>query len=284
MTATATSKAVLQGTPVLVPPPRSPRARIAWTVVGLILVGALVPAFALSMIGSAAYQPLPSVQRVFTAPITAVTLQVSSGDLTIERVTGADTVVSTSGVHGLTYPTDAEQVVGHTLVIRSSCGTTIFNDRCTRNYVVHVASDVAVTATSGQGNVTVTGTNKVISGHSDQGDVTITGGSGTVQASSGQGDVTIMRSSATSVSAISGQGDVVLGFISSPNRVTVSSGQGDVTVELPKGPNSYQVHSSSGQGNVSNDVNDDPASDRIIDATSGQGDVTIRYRSGGEPE
>ena len=48
----------------------------------------------------------------------------------------------------------------------------------------------------------------------------------------------------------SGQGDVVLGFVSAPNRVTASSGQGDVTVELPKGPNSYQVHASSGQGNV----------------------------------
>lgn len=281
MTATATAER--EGTHVSVPPERSPGARIAWTVVGLVLVVALVPAIALSMIGQASYQPLSPVQRVFTAPVTAVTLQVSSGDLTIERAKGTDTVVSTSGVHGLTYPTDVERVEGHTLVIRSSCGTTIFNDRCTRSYVVHVQSDVAVSATSGQGGVTVSGTNKSISAHSDQGDVTIAGGSGTVQASSGQGGVTITRSSATSVSATSGQGDVVLSFTSSPSRVTASSGQGDVIVELPKGPNSYQVHPSSGQGNVSNDVNDDPASDRVINATSGQGDVTIRYVGGEQP-
>ncbi len=281
MTATATLTAELPGTRVPVPPPRSPRARVAWTVVGLLLVVALVPAIALSMIGSAAYQPLASVQRVFTAQINAVMVQVSSGDLTIERGNGTSTgtVVTTSGVHGLTYPTDVEHVVGHTLVIRSSCGTTIFNDRCTRSYVVHVHSEVAVTATSGQGDVTVTDTDGTISAHSDEGDVTIRGGSGAVAASSGQGGVTVSRSSAASVSATSGQGDVVLGFVSSPNRVTASSGQGDVTVELPRGPNSYQVHASSGQGNVSNNVGDNPASDRVINATSGQGDVTVGYRS-----
>jgi hypothetical protein len=277
MTVTATTE--MQGVRVPVPPQRSPRARIAWTLAGLILVVAIVPALALSMVGSAAYQPLSSRQRVFTTPITGVTVQVSSGDLTVVRDTGTATVVTTSGVQGLTYPTDTEHVVGHTLVLRSSCGTTIFNDRCTRSYVVHVPSEVAVTATSGQGDVTVTGTDSAISVHSDQGDVTITGGSGTVRASSGQGGVTISRSSASSVSASSGQGDVVLGFVSSPTRVTATSGQGDVTVELPKGPHSYQVHASSGQGNVSNNVGDDPVSHRVINATSGQGDVTVRYRS-----
>jgi hypothetical protein len=265
------------------PPTRSPRARTAWTLAGLLLVIAIVPAIVLSIVGSTAYEQLSARQRVFTVPIAQVTVEVDSGNITVERATGQNTLVTTSGVHGLTDPTDQEHVVNHSLVIRSSCGTRIFNDRCDRNYVIHVQSEATVTARSGQGNVTVTDMAGAISAHSDQGDVTITGGSGHLAASSGQGGVTVSRSSASSLSVQSGQGDVNVDLVSSPNRVTASSGQGGVTVELPKGPNSYQVHATSGQGNVSDSVNDDPASHRVINASSGQGDVTVRYRSGGSP-
>ena len=141
-------------TPTVVPPSRSPRVRVAWTVAGLVVAIAIIPALALTLIGSAAYQPLPARQRVFTVPITAVTVETSSGNITVERGTGVGTVVRTSGVHGLTDPTDVEHVVGHTLVIRSSCGSMFFNDRCSRNYVLQLPSAAAVTAESTQGDVT----------------------------------------------------------------------------------------------------------------------------------
>ena len=279
MTATATIERPEMRSSV--PPARSARARTTWTVVGLLLVAAIVPAVALSMIGSTAYKQLSPSQRVFMTPISAVMVEVSSGDITVEPGTGTETVVATSGVHGLTYPTDEEQLVGHTLVVRSSCGTRIFNDRCDRNYVVHLPSEAAVTASSGEGDVNVTDMGRSVSAHSDQGDITIAGGSGTVTASSGQGSVTVSRSHASSVSVQSGQGDATVDLLSSPDRVSVASGQGDVTVELPKGPNSYQVKASSGEGSVTDGVDNNPASDRVIDASSGQGDVTVGYRSGG---
>jgi Putative adhesin len=261
-------------------PERSSRARIAWIVAGLVLACAIVTAGAFSIVGSVAYQSLAVRHRVFTVPIVAVTVEVSSGDVAVEGGAGGDTVVTTSGVHGLTYPTDEERVIGRTLVIRSSCGTTIFNDRCRRNYVLHVQSGVAVTAESSQGNVNVYGTARAVSVHSDQGDVTITGGSGSLQASSEQGDVTVMRSAATSVSVHSDQGDVAIELVTSPNRVIAASDQGSVTVELPRGPNSYQVHASSSQGNVSDGVIVNPTSRRVVSASSAQGDVAVRYRSG----
>ena len=161
-------------TPTVVPPSRSPRVRVAWTVAGLVVAIAIIPALALTLIGSAAYQPLPARQRVFTVPITAVTVETSSGNITVDRGTGVGTVVRTSGVHGLTDPTDVEHVVGHTLVIRSSCGSMFFNDRCSRNYVLQLPSAAAVTAESTQGDVTIAGTERSVSAHSDQGDVTVT--------------------------------------------------------------------------------------------------------------
>ena len=282
MTTTATIERPEEQTGV--PPTRSARARIIWTVVGLLLVAAIVPAVALSMIGSTAYEQLSPRQRVYTTPISQVTVEVSSGDITVEPGTGTETMVTTSGVHGLTYPTDEEQLVGHTLVIRSSCGARIFNDRCNRNYVLHLPSEAAVTASSGEGNVNVADIGGAVSAHSDQGDVMIAGGSDTVQASSGQGSVAVTRSDASSVSVQSGQGDVTVDLLSSPERVSATSGQGDVTVELPKGPNSYQVKATSGEGSVSDGVDINPASDRVINASSGQGDVTVAYRSVAEPD
>jgi Putative adhesin len=280
MTATATVERPEGQTEI--PPARSARARLIWTLVGLLLVVAIVPALALSMIGSTAYKQLSSRHRAFMTPISEVTVEVSSGDITIEPGTGTGAVVATSGVHGLSYPTDDEQLVGRTLVIRSTCGTRIFNDRCNRNYVLHLPSKAEVTASSGEGDVKVTDMGRAVSAHSDQGDVTIAGGSGTVQASTGQGTVTVSRSYASSVSVQSGQGDATVDLLTSPNRVSAVSGQGDVTVEIPKGTNSYQVKASSGEGNVSDTVGNDPASDRVINASSGQGDVIVRYRNAGE--
>ena len=59
-------------------------------------------------------------------------------------------------------------------------------------------------------------------------------------------------------------------LITPPTLINATSGQGSVTLEIPS---SYQVHASSGEGNVSDGVADNPASDRIFNLTSGR-DVT----------
>jgi Putative adhesin len=276
---TAVIPAERDGAQTVVHRARSSRAGVAWTSVGLFLAVAIVAGLALSIVGAIADQPLTPRQRVFTTPITAVTVDVATGEITVERSAGVDTVVTTSGVHGLTNPTDEEHVVGHTLIIRSNCGSVPFNDRCRRNYVLHLQPEVALTAVSGQGDVSVAGMDGSLSVHSGQGDVTITGGSAALRASSGQGDVTVSRSAATSVAVHSDQGDVAVDLIASPRRITATSDQGDVTVGLPRGPNSYRVHANSDQGNVSNTVDSDPTSTRIVSASSDQGDVTVGYRS-----
>ena len=263
------------------PPARSSAARKAWVFIGLALAFTIVAALAASLVGSVAYEPIALRHREFTSLITAVSVHVTSGDVTIERSTDAETDVATSGVHGLTYPTDQERVVGHTLIITSSCGLLVpFDNRCTRDYTIRLQPHVAVVADSEQGSIYVTGLDGSLSVHSDQGDVSIVGGSNTLVASSDQGDVTVSRSSATSLSVHSGQGDVSIDLMAPPTRVTAASGQGDVTVEVPRVRTSYQVDASSGLGNVTNDIGNNPASARVIDASSGQGDVTLGYGSG----
>jgi hypothetical protein len=263
------------------PPVRSSGVRKVWISVGLVFAVAIVAALAGSVVGSVAYQPVALRHREFTALITAVSVHVTSGDITIEPSADADTEVTTSGVHGLTYPTDLERVVGHTLLITSSCGSSVpFNNRCSRDYIVRLQPHVGVTVDSEQGSINVTGLDGSLSVHSDQGDVTVIGGSNTLVASSGQGDVTVSRSDATSLSVHSGQGDVSIDLMAPPTRVSAASGQGGVTLELPRGRTSYQVQASSGQGSVTNSVGNNPASARVITVSSGQGDVTVGYGRG----
>ena len=82
-----------------------------------------------------------------------------------------------------------------------------------------------------------------------------------------------------SVTATSGQGGVDLGFASPPSHITASSDQGDVTIGLPRGNASYQVHATSDQGDATVGVLNDPASLRIVQASSGEGDVNVGYGS-----
>jgi hypothetical protein len=258
-------------------PPRSPGARRAWTIVGLILAIALIGISVPSLVGSVSSLALSARHRVFAGPVRAVTVRVDIGSVTIERATGSETAVDSTGVRGLTTPSDHEHLTGQTLVITSTCGETFFNNRCRRNYVVHVAPTVSVTVTSDEGDVETDGIDGPLDLHSGQGDVTVRGASGSVRATSSQGSVEAHDLRSPTVEAESDQGAVELGFAAPPRRATASADQGDVVISLPRGPASYQVHVGSDQGKVTNSVDTDPTSERVIRASSDQGDVTVAY-------
>ncbi len=269
-----------RATPIPTLPPRSGAGRVVWTWVGLILAAGIVLSLALSTVGSLADQAIPSRQRVFTTPVQAVTVEVGRGSVTVERSAGPDTVVETSGTRGLTSPSDLERVSGRTLTIRSSCGWTFSNNRCSRDYVLKVPPSATLHINTGQGNVGVVGVDGALAVNSGEGDVTVRDGTGPLRATSGQGSVSADGLRSQDVYAESGQGDVDLGFLAPPRRVAANSGQGSVSIELPKGPDTYQIHDSSSEGTTTSTVNESSSSPRIIHATSGQGDVTVRYRAG----
>jgi hypothetical protein len=255
---------------------RAFRGRFWWTTTGFVLAALIILALALSSISNIAYLGIPSSQRIFVQSLSAVSIHLDSGSVTIERTHSHDTVVENSGSRGLAEPTDEERVIGHTLSIRSSCHPNIFN-YCNRNYVLRIPNSVTITVVTGGGNVSVTGIDSSVSLDTSQGDVIVVGAKGSVRVSTGQGDVTLRRIEAPSVDAYSGQGDVTVDFSSPPSSATATSGQGNIIVGLPKGPDSYHVHATSAQGTVADDVNESPTSARVIHALSGQGDVTVRY-------
>jgi hypothetical protein len=256
-----------------------PRARRAggWTAVGLILAVALIVSVAGSFIGSIAYEPITPSHRVFESPIRAIQIDIENGSVTIEPDAGGDAVVESSGVNGLSSPSDVERVSGGTLVVRSSCATKFFENHCTRNYVLRVPPDVRVDTDTDSGDVTARDLTGALTLRSGQGDVTVEGATGSVQLSSGQGDVTATGLTGATAVAFSGQGEVRLGFLAAPRVVNASSGQGDVSIVLPRGPVAYQVHAASSQGLVMDKVAVNPTSRQTVRATSGQGDVSVSY-------
>jgi len=272
-------------TPMAVPaaiplPERSQQARVLWTGAGLFVAVVIVLWLVLGTLGSVAYQTIPSTERVFAGTLTAVTVDVGTGSVTVERNARPDTVVTTSGSRGLTWPTDEEHVSGSSLTIRSRCRQPFFGDHCNRNYVLHVEPTTSLTVTTGEGTIDVDGIDGALALNSGQGDVAIAGGSGAVRVFTGEGNVSGTALRAQRVFAQSGQGDVDLGFATPPARVTASSGEGNVTIGLPNGPTFYRVHVSSGEGITTNGVAESPSSPRVIDGSSGQGDVAVGYGTG----
>jgi hypothetical protein len=262
---------------VLTPPVRSAGAKVVWTVLGLVVAIGLTGAVVFGTVIDTAYQKVPVRQHLFTSALSAVSVRVGTGSVTIEPATGSRTVVTTWGTRGLSWPTDRERVSGRSLVVSSTCGSFSINN-CTRNYVIHIQPEVSVTIDSGQGTIVVDAVRGPLTLNSGDGNVSVRDGDGVVRATTGQGNISLSGQRADTVDVGSGQGDGDLGLAAAPARVTASSSQGNVTVQLPRGSVSYRVHASTDQGVVSNTVAQNPASHRDVRATSDQGDVTVRYR------
>jgi hypothetical protein len=257
-------------------PVRSVRARTAWTSTGVILAILLIVALALSTSQDIAYVAIPPSQRSFSQTLSAIDIHLYNGSVTIEHASGRETVVESSGSRGFARPTNVERVLGHTLSITSTCAFHFVNF-CTRNYVVHVPTSVPITVATGQGSVTVARINGPVSINTGQGDVTVLGARGSATVTTGQGNVTMRDITAPRVNASSGQGDVAIDVLSPPTSLTTSTAQGSIDIELPRGADSYRVRETSAQGSVNDYVDESPTSFRVIHASSGQGDVTIRY-------
>jgi hypothetical protein len=260
-------------------PARRPGARAAWLWGGSVFAIVFIAAGVVSMVGDIAYQAIPARERVFNAPVHAVTVDIASGSVAVERGSGSATVVDSSGTRGLSFPTDVERVAGTTLVLRSHCGSAFVNNFCNRNYIVKVDPSVSVAIVTGQGDVTVNAIDGPLTLNTGEGAVTVRRVSGTLRAITGQGDISATDLRSQSSNVRSGEGNVELSYADTPRLTVASSSQGDVTVEVPRGP-SYQVDASSSEGDVSKRVAVNSVSRHIVHATSGQGDVTVRYRKG----
>jgi hypothetical protein len=235
--------------------PRSHRR--AWLAVGSVFAVATLAWGTLQVVVAWAYDSETTVQ---TIPQPIRTIDVGGGGTGRVRIIGADVdhVTVTAKIRrGLKATEQSTTVDGDRLVLRSDCPVFLSN-YCDVAYTIETPHDVDVVVRAEDGRVTVS-------------DV-----SGAVDAACDQGRVEAIRV-AGPTKLRSDQGRVHLEFATAPTNVKAHSDQGSVRIVVPPGAETYRVDASTDQGSTDVAVPTNSTSDRVIVASSDQGDVSVRF-------
>jgi hypothetical protein len=248
----------------------------------------------LSVVAAVDHGTFP-VSQALPAGIAKVTLSVPAGDVLLRQVAlvpAGLTWLTGTARYSLLRPTLTARTTSDAIAFNYDCPSPIGD--CSLDSTLSVPPGSSTTATTGDGQVTVTGTTGSVTVRTGGGDVTITETTGAVTASSGGGNLTadlvagdlhlntdagnIQAAGITagSVIAASGGGDIELAFTQPPRDVRVNTNAGNITIVVPAGSTQYDVTASTDAGTVIESVPIDRSSADVITAGSGGGDITIR--------
>lgn len=182
-------------------------------------------------------------------------------------------------------------VDGDTLHFRTKCSGVVVS--CDSRYRVEVPRHLAVKIdgsdgriearggfesrldiTSGDGAVEVEDAGGPLHIDAHDGSIRIDGAAGPVDLGARDGSVRATGLTAARVTASLEDGSLHLGFTEPPDEVTAETRDGGLTVEVPKAP--YQVHTDVRDGSTNVTVPRDPDSPHRIEATTGDGSLTVR--------
>jgi hypothetical protein len=259
--------------------PASLTARLAWLVPGSLFAVATLGWGTITLVDLSAHERHHE-QQEFTAPIRTLDINNDKGHV---RIIGTDTstvTVDASVSEGLRSGSHSEQVEGDRLVIRATCPT-MLSTWCGVDYTIRVPAATAVVSHSSDEDVDVTGVTGDLELSSSDGNVRVSGGGGhTLTLHSSDGNITGAGLTAAVVTASSSDGNVRLSFAQPPQTVKVDTTDGNITVEVPDTPGAYHVEAHSTDGGIHTDVRTDPNGANLIQASSSDGSVTIRYPAG----
>jgi hypothetical protein len=286
--------------------------RRAALIVGVPVCVALVASTAFSLVTSLGEGKYP-VNYSVPATTTALTLNVT-GQLTIKPTAARQATLTGTATYSVVRAALAEHTSGGTTTLGYGCAFPTGN--CGLDATVTVPATVTtLTANSGGGDATVTGTTgpvKLSTGDGNlsvshaSGPLTLNTGSGSIQvsavrspalsASSGDGNIqatgvnskTIAMNTdsgiidgsggiaTATISASSGDGDITITFTSVPSDVRVNTDSGNVTLLLPRNSTAYHITANTDQGHVTDGtVPQTSSAAHVITASSGSGDITI---------
>ncbi len=154
-----------------------------------------------------------------------------------------------------------------------------------------------VTASSGGGNITVSGvsspeitantsggdiqatavTSSRVTASSGGGNITVSGvSSPEITANTSGGDIQATAVTSNTVTATSGGGNIEIDFAAVPGNVEVNTSGGDITLVLPPGGTQYRITAHTDGGSVSDSsVPENTSSKHVITVTTGGGNITI---------
>jgi hypothetical protein len=271
---------------------------------------ALVAGVGFSLVADVGQGRYP-VSYTIPANTRALTLNVT-GQLTIRPTTAGQGTLAGTATYSLARSKVTESTTGAGTSIGYHCPLSL--GTCGLDATVTVPATVTtLTASSGAGDATVTGTTGPVKLSSGDGNLSVSHASGpltlntdsgsilvsavrsaTVSASTGDGNIQAAGvTSATitantnsgsisgsgiatdTITASSGDGDIQITFTSVPGNVRVNTDSGNITLILPPGPTQYDVKPNTDSGTVSDTVPRNSSSHNTITASSGSGNIMI---------
>ncbi|GAA3452215.1 DUF4097 domain-containing protein [Dactylosporangium matsuzakiense] len=236
-------------------------------------------------VGATNRRSLDDVEKV---AVTAIKLDVSSGNVTVRSGKAGEVSIHRTLKYGKTEPSTAKtyDVDGGVLTLHSGCGT-----NCEVSYDIEAPPGAAVTGQGGSGDVSLTEVGKV-DVSIGSGNITVTRASGTVHAVTTSGDIKVedvksaldLKAGSGNVSgsklgggaivAQSGSGDIRL-TLATAGSVKANAGSGDIELRVPDGK--YKVITHSNPDDTKVDVTNDPNAKAVLEVTANGGDVHIGH-------
>jgi hypothetical protein len=229
-------------------PPRGTAAVLAL----LALLPLLAGCGALGKIGAGSHNP-PAKEFTVTARVTSVIIDGGSGSVDVTGTSGSTVTVSQRASYSSTAPAATHVLRGSTLTVSYTCPTELL---CGVSYDVKVPRDVAVSASTSAGSVTLTSL------------------SGTLSAKASAGQITAVDLRCGVASFNSNAGGVIATFSAVPRSVTASTNVGPITLTVP-GSAVYKVSTHTVVGTSTITVRRGDSSAYSISARSDLGSISI---------
>ncbi|MET0147322.1 MAG: hypothetical protein ABW328_21440 [Ilumatobacteraceae bacterium] len=258
------------------PPRRTPVAvRVLWKVFAGIFVVAALFWGTYNVVVLLAHEERAESSSYPAGDLTALDVSSSAGSVRIVATDGDTVDVRAEISDGLRSTGERQEVVGGVLQLRASCPN-IGSDWCRVDYEISVPRDLALTVSSGNGRVEVTGTTGPVAVDADDGTVVLTSVTGPLDVSTDNGRVEGVDLGSATTTADSDNGRVTLEFSAAPTTVVATTDNGSVEVVVPADGTTYRLSLETGNGSRIAEVPDDPASDRSITLRTDNGSVTAR--------
>jgi hypothetical protein len=146
---------------------------------------------------------------------------------------------------------------------------------CSFDYHLAIPPGLIVDASTGSGDIQVSGLSGGVTLSTDSGDLVVHGLAGPLRLDTSSGSVAATGLKGGSVSAGTDSGDVSLRFARVPADVRATTSSGDIAIALPPGPTPYQVGASSSSGSSTVRVPTSSTSHHHVHAATDSGDISV---------
>ena len=259
------------------PPPvpnTSSAARRAWLAIGAFLAIASVAWGTFSVLDLLAHTERVETSTYASADVIRLEVSNANGSVTVIAGSGDSVSVRTEISEGIGATNTTEQLSFGVLELRGDCPA-FGSIWCSVDYIVEIPAERAVEIDADNGAVVVRGLTGDVDVDNDNGVIELDDLSGNITVSNDNGGIIGTALASSVVRADNGNGSIALSFRTAPNSVTATNGNGSIDVEVPGTDVAYRVDIRSDNGGTENEIRTDPASDRTIVLSTGNGSISL---------